>query len=521
MNTAQTALFDEAPVFTMPKPFTYPENAGRALAKWAYENLRVPDGPLAGHRLALDDWFVAAVDDFTQPGVRELGVSIARKNAKTSKLCVFILAHVATGAPFYRPAVRIAVASETGKLAKEAWRACKLISEASGLRGVDFRKTPIPGAILGPSNCEVEFLAADRATGQARGCDLAIIDEAGLLREKDRELWGSMYSSISGRDGRFLAVGIAADGPMFRDMKTRAETDPAVRFIEYAAAPDAEIMDVKAWHAANPGLASGIKSMDYMKDAARKALASPSDAALFKSHDLNMSLRPTRMMICEVADWTACITEELPERSGGCVVGFDIGGSASMTAAVAIWPLTGRLEAWAAFGDTPELKARSEVDYGVQSRLYETMAERGELWTYPGRVTPCAEFLEDVAAHLEGEKIIAAGADRFRKAEVEDVLTKAGLNWPMEWKFHGMKAIAGGAHDIRAFSAASSPASFVSPNPSCSKRRLRRVSYTSTKRGIRASTAPAGTDGLTPFPPASSPAAWRSATPTRRPQRRQ
>ena len=32
--------------------------------------------------------------------------------------------------------------------------------------------------------------------------------------------------------------------------------------------------------------------------------------------------------------------------------------------------------------------------------------------------------------HLDGEEVIAAGADRFRKAEVLDVLTEAGNDWP-------------------------------------------------------------------------------------------
>ena len=43
------------------------------------------------------------------------------------------------------------------------------------------------------------------------------------------------------------------------------------------------------------------------------------------------------------------------------------------------------------------------------------MKERGELATYPGRVTPAGEFLKDCAARLQGSRIVAAGADRYRR----------------------------------------------------------------------------------------------------------
>ena len=57
-----------------------------------------------------------------------------------------------------------------------------------------------------------------------------------------------------------------------------------------------------------------------------------------------------------------------------------------MTAMVAIWPATGRMEVWGAFADTPGLHERGQAD-GV-GRLYLRMQEAGEIAAYPGRVTP-------------------------------------------------------------------------------------------------------------------------------------
>ena len=152
-------------------------------------------------------------------------------------------------------------------------------------------------------------------------------------------------------------------------------------------------------------------------------------------------------MIFSVEEWQACIVSEdkLPERTGQCCVGFDLGGSSSMTSLAVIWPDSCRLEVWGAFPGTPALKERARVD----GAPYELMAERGELKIYAGRITPVSEFLRDCAARLAGERVLAAGADRYRKAEAEQFLEGANLRWPMNWRGMGASAKADGSHDVR------------------------------------------------------------------------
>ena len=131
---------------------------------------------------------------------------------------------------------------------------------------------------------------------------------------------------------------------------------------EYAAPADCELDDRAAWTAANPGLAGGIKSASYMADMARRALASPADQRSFRSHDLNAPVDPGREMICSLVDWKACLTDDPPPRDGEVVIGFDLGGSASMSALVAIWPRSGRLESWGAFPAVPDALSRGAAD---------------------------------------------------------------------------------------------------------------------------------------------------------------
>ena len=120
-----------------------------------------------------------------------------------------------------------------------------------------------------------------------------------------------------------------------------------------------------------------------------------------------------------------------------------------MTACVAVWPGTGRMEVWGAFPGEPDLLARGQAD-GCGGD-YLLMAQRGELRTYAGRITPVAEFLTDCAARLEGQSVIVCGADRFRQAEIITELQKAGIRWDIEWRGTGASATADGSHDVRAF----------------------------------------------------------------------
>ena len=85
---------------------------------------------------------------------------------------------------------------------------------------------------------------------------------------------------------------------------------------------------------------------------------------------------------------------------------------------------------------------------GVGGR-YRLMERRGELQTYPGRVTPVGPFLADAAADLEGCDVALALADRYRQAEADQALLDCGIDWPVEWRAQGSGR--DGSADIRDF----------------------------------------------------------------------
>ena len=417
------------------------------IKRWASDNLIVPTGPLAGQPFQIADWQAQFLDDALAPDTREAGLSVARKNGKSGVIGATLLSFLA--GPLNRPNWRGIVVSLTGNLAKELRTAMEQTAVASSLTGARFLRTPTPGRIEGMDGATLDFLAADKATGHAVGADLVIVDEAGLILESGRDLWNACLSSVSGRDGRLWAISVQGLGPMFSELGARGG-NPGVVFQQYSCDADCDIQDPTEWHKSNPGLAAGIKSLRYMRDAARRAADNPPDQSAFRTLDLNCPGMPDAEIIIPIAEWRQCEVSELPARSGPCYVGLDIGGAKSLTGAAAYFPESGRLEVWGGVGGVPGLLERGQAD-GVGAR-YEQMQQRGELTAYPGvRETPVTAFLADVGARLAAADVVNVSADRYKQSGVEDGLNGAGLpGWIdlADWRGFGFRD---GNADVTAF----------------------------------------------------------------------
>ena len=431
------ALFS-APVAATPSAPSVPAAGGDPF-EWIERTLVVPSGPLRGKPFKLGEWqrrFLAAA---LEPGCREAGLSVARKNGKTGLVSALVLAHLC--GPLARPDWRGLVTSLTADLAIELRNAVELTAALSGLQ-VALLKSPRPGMITGPSGAMVQFLAADKGTGHAKGADLAVIDEGGLMQEPQRAIWNAMLSSTSGRDGRLLVISILGDGPMMSELRARADED-SVRWHGFTTDSTDDPTDPEVWRRANPGIDDGIKSIQYMRDAARRAAVNPADMAAFRAYDLNAPANPDRQLLVTMEQFQAVKRAPAPRR-GPCVVGVDLGGSASMTAAAAYWPEVGRMEVHAALPGIPDLHQRALAD-GVGTR-YQRMVDAGCLTVYDGaRVTPVQQFLADFLVDIEPVAIVA---DRYRQSEALDIYAALDIRARLVWRGLGW---ADASHDVRAF----------------------------------------------------------------------
>ena len=325
-------------------------NHAAALFKWCGEKLVVPPGhPASGDPFVIPGYGQRFLRDVLRPGVSEGLICLGRKNAKSAIVAAYVLARLV--GPIRVRGYRAGVCSLSREKSTELKRQIEAIAEASGLHGLKFRRSP--ASIEGPDEGRIDFLTADANSGAASGFNDAIADELGLFSERDRELVNSMRSSVSARNGRFIALTVHGDSPFVPEIMAR-KNDPGVIVHHFAAKDGCALDDRRAWAAANPGLRVGIKSMAYMEAEARRVLQTPSDEASFRALDLNLPQSPSLEMICPVGELRACFVkpEALPDRSGPCYVGFDFGEATSGTAACAIWPETGRLETWLSFGGT-------------------------------------------------------------------------------------------------------------------------------------------------------------------------
>ena len=417
------------------------------------KTLRVPRShpKLAGKPLKFARWQWRFLTDLFKRGLQEVGLSVGRKNGKSSMLAAALLWQLLHG----REGFRANITSDTGAHCAEIRLHMKEIAEASGLiddgppdtQWLTFFTGPQAGrAVSHVTGGEVHFLTSGPTAGQAGGADWSIVDEAGLLKEAQRPLWNSLYQAVSARSGRFIAVGVQGRGPMFGELRERSTASDRVSF-HYYGTDGADLDDKEAWKAANPGLGK-IKSLAYMEAASEKASKSQLDEIDFRLFDLNEPVEKSEELICSLSDWRGCLTETPPPRTGRCFFGFDLGGSRSMTAAAAVWE-NGRAELWAAFPDEPDLLRRGEID--SVGRLYKAAQGAGELWTYTGKHCDAGAFLVDVLDALQGEFIVFAGADRYRQAEIEKVLQEAKIRLPMVFRGTGAGAKADGSFDVRAF----------------------------------------------------------------------
>lgn len=421
---------------------------GPQLSAWAAAELVIPDPPRMGQPFVLDPWQRSFLCAAFAPGVKVAGLSCARKNGKTGLIAVPLLWSL-----LHLPRWRGLSVSLKSNIAAVLRDAITATAEASGLLdALNVVRYPPPGRIECPDlGSELTLLSSDKRGGHGSTADLAVIDETGLMDGNAEPLLLAVESACGARDGRVVHISVMGHGTYFRELKRRAERDPAVIWHHHAAEEGAALDDPEAWKAANPGLGT-IKSRAYMERAARAAVLTPSRQPAFRVMELNLPGRPElRDMLVEAADWAGCQVADLPPRDGPPVIGLDFGGPAALTAAVAYWPRTGRVECVAAAGGIPDPERRGERD-GV-GNLYVTAEAAGDLLVYEGRqVVPAGRFLRDAAARFGlGRKRVRVVGDRFRTAEISDAVRDSRLRWSLSFRQRNWKD---GTHAVRCLQSA-------------------------------------------------------------------
>ncbi|KEP67861.1 terminase [Thioclava dalianensis] len=396
--------------------------------------LIVPEGRLAGKRVKLASYQKQFIRGAFAKGIEAACLSIGRGNAKTALSAGLALGHL-MGEIAPQPKREIIFAARNRDQAKTAFGF--LIGFIEGLPEEDQAQFTIRRG----SKLEVEtdanggglarVIAADGKSILGGAPTLAILDErAAWEKDKGDALENAILSGLGKRDGRALIISTSApdDGNTFS--RWLDEPPPGCYVQEHRPSPGLAPDDLESLLIANPGAREGIgPSPEWLTAQARRAIAR-GGSALSSFRNLNRNERVAsddRSVLLTVDEWLGCEVSpcDLPPRDGPVVLGVDLGGSRSMSAAALYWPETGRLEAVGAFPCNPGLGDRGQSD-GVSGRYIE-MRDRGELVTMGEATVPVGRFMADVAAKLDGQAPAAIVGDRFRYAEFMEALRDAGL----------------------------------------------------------------------------------------------
>lgn len=409
------------------------------------ERLAIPEGPLSGRPVRLAPFQKQFVNGALAPGVNVAALSIGRGNAKTA-----LSAGIALGALLGewdpQPRREILIAARTRDQARIGYEFAagfaRSLPDDLQMR-LTFRRSP---------RLEIEFeddagahviraIAADGKTALGSAPTLVLMDERGHWPlDQGDALEHALLSGLGKRGGRALIISTSAADDAHPFSKWLDDDQPGVYRQEHRPAPGLPADDLPSLALANPGAAHQIgASLEWLQAQAARAIArGGSTLSSFRLYNRNERISgEARDLLLTVDEWLNCETADPPARQGPVVIGIDLGGSASMTAAAFYWPETGRLEVLGTFPSRPSLLHRGQAD-GVNDRYVE-MERRGELSVLGDATVPVAAWLAEVMRHIEGQPVAAILADRFKQAEVGEALDRAGIRAPVIWRGMGFR----------------------------------------------------------------------------------
>ena len=409
------------------------------------ESLNIPEGPSAGDMVRLAPFQKQFVAGAMADGIAAAVLSIGRGNAKTALSAGIALGGL-IGVWDNQARREILIAARTRDQGKVAWSFVAGFAASLPLeiqRRLIFRRAPrLEIEYEGDGGGHVlKVLAADGKSALGSAPTMALLDERGHWElEKGDALEAALLSGLGKRGGRALIISTSAADDSHPFSKWIDDPQPGTYVQEHRPSPGLPADDLPSLMIANPGSEHGIGSpLEWLEQSAKRAIArGGSSLSSFRLYNRNERISgETRDLLVTVDEWMACEVTQLPPREGSVVIGIDLGGSASMTAAAFYWPETGRLECLGTFPARPSLLDRGQVD-AVGNRYVE-MQNRGELTVLGDKTVPVAAWLIEVMKNVSDQQVAAITMDRYKQSELGEALDRAGIRAPLAWRGQGFR----------------------------------------------------------------------------------
>ena len=321
-------------------------------------------------------------------------LSVPRGNGK-SWLCGGLVARSLTpGDALFEPGVEnILVSSSTNqaRIVLEFSRA--VLGEAEGYRWRNDGVTHLA------SRARVRIVSSDarRALGLGANVRLIVADEPGAWSPvQGRRLWDAMVTSLGKRRTQIIVVGTLAPAPRIGPAswwpQFVAEGSGDGRHVALLQADEAKWKDFDEVLRCNPVSSINPHLRRVLEREHKAALASERAAQTFRHFRLNLPGDPVESQpLITAAEWERVCARPVPACEGKPIIGVDLGGTRSWSAAAAVFP-TGRIEAWAIAPGRPSLADQEREDQ-VADGTYASLIRSGGLAVDAGRAVPGVERL--------------------------------------------------------------------------------------------------------------------------------
>ena len=401
------------------------ENVIKFIETYCY----VPEGKHVGKKLKLEPFqkkFIAAVYTANR-GVRRAYLSIARKNGKTAFIAAILLAHI-IGPEAVLNSQIISGARSRDQAAVVFDLAVKMVHLNPALES-RCRIIPSGKCIIGLArNVKFHAISAEAGTAHGKSPVLAILDEVGQIRG-DHDAFVEAIETSQGAYDEPLLIAIstqaATDGDLFSMWldDAKASKDPSIVAHLYSAPEDCDLMDRKAWYAANPALGK-FRSLPQLVTEMEQASRLPSKENSARWLYLNQRIEASSPFLSRKL-WKECLTDHSADFTGLPIYGgLDLSEVADLTACVLIAKIDDKWHTKPTFW----LPGEGLREKSIRERVpYDRWAAANFLETTPGRSIEyeyVAKWLRQLFNHHDVRQM---AFDRWNYRHLRPWLEKEGF----------------------------------------------------------------------------------------------
>lgn len=391
-----------------------------------------PDGAHVGQPMRLAGFqkkFIEAVYD-NPAGTRRAILSVSRKNGKSGLIAGLLLAHlVGPEAKLNSQLVSGAMSRDQAALVFNL--ASKMVQLSPVLPSM-VRIVPSGKRLIGlPMNTEYRALAAEGKTAHGLSPIFAVLDEAGQVRGPQSDFIDAITTSQGAHAAPLLIVistQAANDADLLSIWIDDASTsqDPRIVSHVYEAPKGCDLLDERAWSAANPALGL-FRSMDDLREQMLQAQRMPSMENTARNLLLNQRVSTVSPFISPNV-WQSCAGQVLPFEDEPVWCGLDLSSRCDLTALVIIGKIAGVWHVvphfWAPEQGLLDRSQRDRAPYDVWHR-------QGYLHTTPGATVDYEFVAQDIAALLSELNVQAIAYDRWRIDLMKKEFDKLGVDLPL------------------------------------------------------------------------------------------